>query len=299
LRQIREKAFKQPGRVHALLAVAAATALVIAGQAAGAPPSGHKTVAAKTVLRGTTWDSIKGLPDWSGMWTPGRPPAGTPLPPRPPGGGPGGFGGGFTAGAPFKPEFAAKNAARMKRVFGEGAGGEDDIPLSNSGFCIPGGVPGNMMLVSHEYAYSPGRIVILLENSEVRRIWTDGRKHQDVEEATPSFQGDSIGHWEGDTLVVETSNIYPEAEFGFGIHVTAKTVVNERFTRLGDKMRVETVITDPDLFTGPWTYTRWFDHENRDFVEYVPCTMADRAVKEGDRLKGINFDPKRVPLGDK
>jgi hypothetical protein len=155
-----------------------------------------------------------------------------------------------------------------------------------------------MQLVSHEYVFSPGRVIILLENSEVRRIWTDGRGHVPVDESNPSFQGDSIGHWEGDTLVAETTNIYPEAEFGFGNHVTDKTVVKERFTRVGDKMRIELVITDPVLFTGPWTFTRWFDREDRAYVEYVPCTLADRAVKEGDKLKGIDFNPDRKLPGE-
>ncbi len=272
-----------PPLARALLMAALCSVLAVSVHAQTPKP--------RSGLRGATWDSIKTLPDWTGMWAPGRPPAGVTSTTPPPGG--------FAAGAPYKPEIAARIQARMARVRGEGAGGVADIPLSNSGFCIPGGVPGNMGLVSHEYVYSPGRVIILLENSEVRRIWTDGRGHQPVEEATPSFQGDSIGHWEGDTLVVETSNIYPEAEFGFGNHVTDKTVLKERFTRLGDKMRVETEITDPTLFTGPWRYTRWYDREDRDFVEYVPCTMADRAMKEGDHLKGIDFNPNRDPLGAK
>jgi len=249
-----------------------------------------KTAAQKAALRGGSWDSIKAMPDWSGMWTPGRPPAGTPAV---------GGSGPFATGAPWKPEVQARLTARMARVRGEAEGGQQDIPLSNSGFCIPGGVPGNMALVSHEYVFNPGRVVILLENSEVRRIWTDGRGHEPVEEATPSFQGDSIGHWEGDTLVVETTNIYPEAEFGFGNHVTDKTVVKERFTRVGNKMRVETAITDPTLLNGVWNYTRWYDREDRPFIEYVPCTMADRAVKQGDLLKGMDFNPNRDPLGAK
>lgn len=281
-----------PRTLLAAVCIALACGVAPVSAAAQTMKAPASTVSAKKpVLRGMTWDSIKGMPDWSGMWTPGRPPPGTPRPAIAPGGG-------FTSGAPYKPEIAARNAARFARVRGAGPGGETDIPLSNSGLCIPGGVPGNMALVSHEYLFSPGRVIILLENSEVRRVWTDGRDHVPVEESNPSFQGDSIGHWEGDTLVVETSNIYPEAEFGFGNHVTEKTVVNERFTRVGDRMRVEMVITDPDLFTGPWTFTRWFDREDRAYVEYVPCTLADRAVKEGDKLKGIDFNPDRKLPGE-
>ncbi len=297
MRILAEKRVGNPGAasLRAVL-IGAACAVLTVGLPAGAIAQAAKPAVAKSTLRGGTWDSIKALPDWSGMWTPGRPPAGVPQPPRPAGN----FATlGFMAGAPFKPEIAAQSAARMARVRGDSPGGEADIPLSNSGSCIPGGVPGNMALVSHEYAYTPGRVIILLENSEVRRIWTDGRGHQPVEEATPSFQGDSVGHWEGDTLVVETSNIYPEAEMAFGNHDTEKTVIHERFTRIGNKMRIETSVEDPDLFTAPWTYTRWYDREDREAVEYVPCTMADRAIKDGDRLKGIDFNPHRDPLGAK
>jgi hypothetical protein len=268
------------------LLIGACGALVL-----GAIPNAEAQTTSNTSLRGGTLASIASLPDWSGMWAPGRAPPGEPAELRSPGP--------MANGAPFKPEIAAQNAARMKRVTGNGAGGEADIPLSNSGFCIPGGVPGNMTLVSHEYGFAPGRVYIILENSETRRIYTDGRGHVPLEDATPSFQGDSIGHWEGDTLVVETNNIYPEAEFGFGVHVSDKTAIHERFTRVGDKLRVETEITDPTLFTAPWKFNRWFDREDREFVEYVPCTMADRAVKQGDLLKGIDFNPNRNALGAK
>ncbi len=262
-----------------------------------------------TKLRGMTWDSIKAQPDWSGMWTPGRPPPGEggPARRRPrrrawrtrrrTGGAPGGPAG-FGGGMPYKPEYAAKNAARFKRLQGDGPGGEADIPLSNSGYCIPSGVPEVMGQVSHEYMFAPGKVVILLENSEIRRIYTDGRGHVPDDESNPSFEGDSIGHWEGDTLVVDTTNIYPDAEFTFGQHVTDKTVIHERFTRIGNKMKIEQTVTDPILFTKPWVTTHWYDREDREAVPYERCTMADRAKKVGDKLAGIDFTVNRPPPPD-
>jgi hypothetical protein len=258
--------------------------------------AGHLVQAAsasKVELRGLNWDSIKHLPDWSGMWAPGRPPPGQSIP------GFGTGGRGFGSDVPLAPKYAAIRDARMLRVRGEGAGGTEDIPLSNSGLCLPNGTPANMGPVAHEYLYSPGRVTILLENSEIRRIWTDGRGHVPDDESNPSFSGDSIGHWDGDTLVVETTNIYPEAELFIGQHVTEKTVVRERISRAGNRLRIDTVVEDPELFTKPWIYTRWYDHEDRAAVDYESCTAGDRAEKSDGRLIGIDFNVDRKQPGEK
>ena len=213
----------------AALAALACTLLAVSASSA-APAS------TKEALRGQTWEAIKKLPDWSGMWTPGRPPPGaTSL------GSPGGI---FGTTAPLTPKYAAIREKRMVAVRGDGEEGLNGIPLSNSGLCLPNGTPHNMDPVSHEYLFSPGRVTILLENSEIRRIWTDGRAHVPDELSNPSFSGDSIGHWEGDALVVDTVNIYPEAELFIGQDVTEKTHVKERITRVGDKLRIDTIVEE-------------------------------------------------------
>jgi hypothetical protein len=238
--------------------------------------------ASKVALRGLSWDSIKQLPDWSGVWAPSRPQR-----PR----GSAGPGAGFVFGAdvPLKPKYAAERDERMAAVRGDK--GLDKIPLSNSGLCLPNGTPANMGPVAHEYLYSPGRVTILLENSEIRRIWTDGRAHVPDDEVNPSFSGDSIGHWEHDTLVVDTVNIFPEAELFIGRRVTEKTHVMERITRVGDRMRIDTVVEDPELFTKPWVYTRWYDHEKGPPIDYESCTEGDRAKKGEETLLDIDFTP--------
>jgi hypothetical protein len=253
-----------------------------------------KAQAAKAALRGGTWDSIKNLPDWSGMWTPGARPPGAARGQLPQGSG------AFGSALPFKPKYKAMADARMLRVRGQGAGGVDDIPLSNSGYCIPAGVPSNMGLVSHEYVFQPGRVILLLENSEVRRIWTDGRGHPSEDESNPDFQGHSIGHWEGDTLVVDTRHIYPEAEVFFGLTVTDKTTMTERIS-LADQntLRIDTVVEDSELFEKPWVYTRYYTREDRESVPYESCTLADRAQKQGDKLIGIDFNLNRETPGQK
>jgi len=265
-------------RRRAALAVAACGLLAAAGYTSRAaepqPP-----------LRGQNWDSIKQLPDWSGVWAPSRPAP----PPRAPGA-PGGLGSFVFGGdVPLKPKYAAMRDERMAAVRGER--GRDKIPLSNSGLCLPNGTPANMGPVAHEYLFSPGRVTILLENSEIRRIWTDGRPHVPDDLVNPSFSGDSIGHWEGDTLLVDTINIFPEAELYIGGRVTEQTHVKERITRVGNRMRIDTVVEDPELFTKPWVYTRWYDHEDGPPIDYNSCTEGDRAKKGEETLLDINFMP--------
>jgi hypothetical protein len=264
--------------------LAAGACLALAGSPAAAAPN--------PALRGMTWESIKGLPDWSGMWQPlFKAPEGVADPGLPVGG--------FLGGtAPLTPKYEALRQKRMLAVRGEGEKGLEGVPLSNSGYCLPNGTPGNMGPVAHEYVYSPGRVTILLENSEIRRIWTDGRGHVPDDESNPSFSGDSIGRWEGDTLVVDTINIFPEAELYIGQHVTEKTHVKERITRVGDHLRIDTVVEDPELFAKPWVYTRWFVREDRPAVDYESCTAGDRAKLGKDTLEGIDFDINKKPVGD-
>jgi hypothetical protein len=248
-------------------------------------------VTPKNQLPGGSWDSIKKLPDWSGMWAPSRPPDDAPAIDKT--GAPGAI---FGFGIPFNQKYADYRDKRMSYVRGDH--GMDKVPLSNSGLCIPSGEPLVMSEVSHEYLYSPGRVTMLLENGETREIWTDGRGHPSEDVSNPSFSGHSIGHWEGDTLVVDTIDILPDAEIYLGGHVTTATHIMERFTRVGNKMRVRTIIEDPIMFSNPWVYTRWFDREDREPVEYDRCTLEDRVKKGDGRLLGIDFNINRDTSGE-
>jgi hypothetical protein len=88
------------------------------------------------------WDALEQLPDWSGVWAP-EPPAPPPkstVAGQSPGRSPGGDVFGY--GVPLKPELAAMRDERMAAVRGDR--GRDNIPLSNSGLCLPNGTPSNM-----------------------------------------------------------------------------------------------------------------------------------------------------------
>jgi hypothetical protein len=254
-------------------------------------PSLATAATPKSQLPGGSWDSIKRLPDWSGMWTPGKAPDDAPAADKA-----GIQGMLFGFGIPFNQKYADYRDKRMTYVRGDH--GMDKVPLSNSGLCIPSGEPLVMAEVSHQWLYTPGKIVMLLENSENREIWTDGRGHPSEDVSNPNFSGHSIGHWERDTLVVDTVDILPDAEIYLGGHVTAQTHIQERFTRIGNKMRVRTVINDPVMFTKPWEFTRWFDREDREAVPYDRCTLEDRVKKGDGRLLGIDFNLNRDTTGE-
>jgi hypothetical protein len=84
---------------------------------------------------------------------------------------------------------------------------------------------------------------------DVRMIPLDGRPH--LPSAIQLWLGDSRGHWEGDTLVVDTANYKPES---FMAASSEKLHVIERFTRTGpDSLKYEITINDPGTWTKPWS----------------------------------------------
>jgi hypothetical protein len=128
--------------------------------------------------------------------------------------------------------------------------------------CITRGVPGGMFPGGYGNVYqivqAPGYVVILMEMiHEARVIPLDGRPHLNVRQ----WNGDSRGRWEGDTLVVETTNynskgwIATNAASGRikGIPQSEALRVVERFTRLDrDTIQYEITIEDPNVYTRPW-----------------------------------------------
>jgi hypothetical protein len=150
--------------------------------------------------------------------------------------------------------------------------------------CLPEGMP-TWMLISHnamEILFTPGRVTLLGESdgNRLRRIYTDGRGHPD--DPDPTFHGHSIGHWEGDTLVVDTVGVAPEAYLAIGEAVGLPNngdlhVVERIHLSAPDTLADELEITAPKILTGPWKTTRLFQrHRARkfDIVEGV-CRQGD------------------------
>jgi hypothetical protein len=122
--------------------------------------------------------------------------------------------------------------------------------------CHPIGVPASDTVpVPYKIVQTPGLVVILNEGDTAwRQIFTDGRKH--AETTIPSWMGYSVGHWELDTLVVETTGFNDRSWLDRAGHTHSDTMrVVERFHRkdLGH-MDVTVTIEDPKTFTRPITF---------------------------------------------
>ena len=104
---------------------------------------------------------------------------------------------------------------------------------------------------TYQIFQTPGYVAIVDENiHDVRGIPLDGRPH--VGRNIRQWNGDSRGHWEGDTLVVETTNYSPKTTFRFPAGESMRAV--ERFTRVAaDRIDYRFTINDPATYTRPWT----------------------------------------------
>ena len=123
------------------------------------------------------------------------------------------------------------------------------------GHCLPPGVP-RVMYTPHpmEFLQLPNRIVIIYEIGTLWRIvWMDGRQHPT--DPNPTFLGDSIGHWEGDTLVVDVVGFNTRTWLELAGHPHGEKLhVIEKFSRPDfNTLHYEATIDDPEYYTEPWT----------------------------------------------
>ncbi len=123
----------------------------------------------------------------------------------------------------------------------------------------------------------------------MRRIFTDGRKHPD--DPDPTFQGHSIGHWEGDTLVVDTVAFIPTSLIAPGVGHSDGMHIIEKIHRISnDVMEIATTIQDPKVLTEPWTtIKRYKRHTEYDIAEYI-CTQNNRDSADSKGRAGIKIE---------
>lgn len=157
----------------------------------------------------------------------------------------------------------------------------DDAVSSDSHVegCVPIGVPSVMHRpYPFEFVFEPGRILLLLEfDGMTRRIYTDGRNHP--EDPDPTYGGYSIGHWESDTLVVDTIGFLPEVRVSFDVIANGPMRVVERMALTGpDTLEIETTVTAPNALQKPWTYTRAYQRRIGWVVNEYYCVQNPRAV---------------------
>jgi len=121
--------------------------------------------------------------------------------------------------------------------------------------CAPPGVPRIYLIRGEpmEIAHIPGRVLIIFEYDHfVRNIFTDGREHP--KELSPSWMGDAIGKWDGDTLVVDTVGFNDKTWLDDdGLPHSEDLHVVERIRRVNhDTLTIDTTIEDPKAYTKTW-----------------------------------------------
>jgi len=182
------------------------------------------------------------------------------------------------------PEYAQKLAAfKAAQTQGE----DEESPQAN---CVPPGMPAIMnQPYPIELLFTPGKITIVIEAySQTRRIFLDGRKHPPDPDLT--YNGHSIGHWEGDTLVVDSVGFTPDTALGpsQGYRHSDQMHILERF-RLTDPntMEVVTIIDDPKALTKPFSATKVLKrHREWDIAEYI-CEQNNRNLATDKGKAGI------------
>jgi len=170
----------------------------------------------------------------------------------------------------YKPEYAAKVKAIVDGQYGA------STPLDPQYDCKPLGVP-RAMESPFQIVQTPPLSVILYESPDkigetFRVIYTDGRDHPKPADIDTADLGHSVGHWEGDALVVDVIALSEETWLGggqtgekFAILHSDKEHVVERYSRSGNTLTYEATVYDPVMFAQPWVLTpRHFLHATAD-----------------------------------
>lgn len=190
-------------------------------------PGIPRTAAGKPDLSAPAPRNTDGKPDLSGLWKGGGLPELKEIPLRPEARG---------AVEKFRAQLNNKNTTLAK--------------------CLPTFLLQAIPSTLFKIVQTPNLVVLLFENFGMplpRQVFLDGRPLPDV--SNPAWMGYSVGHWEGDTLVVQTVGFNDRGTLPGGIPITESTRVTERYRRLDfGRVKMRITVEDPQTFTEPWTF---------------------------------------------
>jgi hypothetical protein len=145
--------------------------------------------------------------------------------------------------------------------------------------CRPAGVPRSGP--PSKIVQIAGEVIFLYRSGNTFRVIpTDGREHDRIRAADTTWQGDSVGRWDGDTLVVDTVGFTDESWLAWPgwFHSNNMRVV-ERLTRKGGTLTYQAEVHDPDVLLEPWMMDPHAVPLNKDpkaaLVEDLPCEERD------------------------
>ncbi len=182
---------------------------------------------------------------------------------------------------------------------GAGRGGPPDGPEDRSlaERCILWGTAGPPMIPSfynnnYQIVQGPGYVVVLVEmihDARIISIDPPGTKRPHLDSDVRQWLGDPRGHWEGDTLVVETTNFTDKTRYQGS---TQNMKLTERFTRTAaDTLTYEFTVDDPAAFTKSWTGQIPMKHAEGPMLEYA-CNEGNYAMT--GMLAGARADEKKA-----
>ncbi len=246
-------------------AYAAALLLVACGQSVDSAPAAEDSTAA----------SFQNLPDWGGWWLSG-------------------FTGGVRAATANLDVYLPEARRILEAVSAPGAnlggGAEYCVTTRFNGGSNGGGTD------DVEFLLMPERLTITNGDGLLRRIPIDGRVLRENPE--PSNGGTSVGHWEGDTLVVETIGLHPDTTFptssrpnspliGENVHVLEHLQLNAE-----DQLIVSTVLTAPQMLNAPLEFTTVYSRDpGYVYRDHDRCSLDDRSIDPETGFERFDLTP--------
>jgi hypothetical protein len=145
--------------------------------------------------------------------------------------------------------------------------------------CLPRGLTNAGALFPYKLVQTPALLVMLLEDDTPshRQVFLDGRGHP--KDPNPNWMGHSIGHWEGDTLVVDTVGFNDESWLdNIGHPHTEMLHITERLHRVDlGHLEIELTIEDRETYSKPWVIKRVADLDTKDEIGEYVCIDKDAA----------------------
>ena len=261
-------------------------AAIAAEAAKPAPKAGTTPYGLPQAERTKAWAT---LPDWSGAWQnasgyildpSGAPPRGAD---------------GTRPGDRGKPPYKTAYEAKYKAVLDKAKTGKNMDP---GVFCMPLGMPRLLAQpFAVEFIVTPEMTSIIWElDAQVRRIFTDGREHPTPDEIFPTWTGHSIGHWEGEVLVVDTIGLREPSTIDgapdqtidrTGAQLSGEAHIVERIRKVdANTIEIGVTITDKVALTKPWSFKRIFKRSPAtEFVsDYIYCNSPIVSGKDKAHL---------------
>lgn len=182
------------------------------------------------------------------------------------------------------PEFTAKGQRIYDEYLSYARKGERYA--EPTAFCYPAGLPrvmtrfGSLMMLQYPTAI----FMVSRLNNEYRVIFLDGRKRQPANMRDANWNGESLGRWEGDTLVIETEGFTDENHLiQQGIFTGDQLKITERISMInnGNTLKMDFIMTDPEHWVGEWRHTKFRDRMLSGDVREANCLAEDNLALPG------------------